>query len=217
MPRSGLTTEAVVDAAVHLADAAGLEQVTLVRLAAELHIRPPSLFNHIAGLAELRRQLQLRGLREMAARAARAAVGRAGRDAVLATALAVRQFAHEHPGLYAASLPATNAADPELTAAAEQFVGIFFDTVRQYGFEGTEAVHAVRGLFSTVHGFIMLERAGNFGLPIDTDESFRWLVQHYSASLDGRRRTRRADRQPPNRSPVTHAARAAGPAVEEQT
>jgi hypothetical protein len=36
---------------------------------------------------------------------------------------------------------------------------------------------------STIHGFIMLERALTFGMPIDTDESFRWLVQHYVASL----------------------------------
>lgn len=184
MPRSGLTTQAVVDAAIRLADAEGLEQLTLVRLAAELKVRPPSLFNHIDGLVEMRRQLQLRGLREMAARAGRAAVGRAGGDAVMATALAIRRFAHEHPGLYAASLPSIKTEHPELTAAAEQFVGIFFDTVRQYGFEGTEAVHAVRGLFSTVHGFITLERAGNFGMPIDIDESFRRLVQRYVASLN---------------------------------
>lgn len=184
MPRSGLSREAVIDAAARLADAEGLEQVTLTRLAADLGIRPPSLFNHVDGLADLRRQLHLRGLREMAARAGRAAVGRAGGDAVMAAASALRQFAHEHPGLYAASLPSTNAADPELLAAGDQFVDIFFDVVRQYGLEGEEAVHAVRGLFSTVHGFIMLERAGTFGMAIDIDESFHWLMERYVSALD---------------------------------
>lgn len=184
MPRSGLTQAAVVDAAARLADAEGLEQVTLARLAAALGVRPSSLFNHIGGLADLRRLLQLRGLRELAARAGRAAVGRAGAEAVLAAAAATRQFAHEHPGLYAASLPALPPDDPERRAAAEAFVGIFFDTVRGYGFDGAVAVHAVRGLFSAVHGFIMLERARHFGMPVDTDESFRWLVAHYVASLD---------------------------------
>jgi hypothetical protein len=120
----------------------------------------------------------------MTACVSRAAVGRAGSDAVLAAAVALRQFARDHPGLYAASLPSTNVADPELLVAGEHFVGIFFDVVRQYGFEGKEAVHAVRGLFSTVHGFIMLERANTFGMPIDTDESFRWLVENYVASLN---------------------------------
>lgn len=192
MPRSGLTREAVIETAARLADAEGLERLTLARLAAELDVRPPSLFNHIAGLPELRRQLQLRGLREMAAWVGRAAVGRAGSDAVLAAAVALRRFAQEHPGLYAASLPSTNAADSELNAAGEQFVGIFFDVVHQYGFEGAEAVHAVRGLFSTVHGFITLERAGTFGMPIDIDESFRWLVENYVASLESRGSTRNA-------------------------
>jgi AcrR family transcriptional regulator len=184
MSRRGLTTDAVVTAAARLADAEGLDQVTLVRLAAELNVRPSSLFSHIKGLADLRRQLQLRGLREMAERVSRAAIGRAGADAIMATAIAVRQFAHEHPGLYAASLPAPSAQDSELSAVAEQFVGSIFAIMRQYGFEGDEAAHAVRGLFSTVHGFIMLERALTFGMPIDTDESFRWLVRHYIASLN---------------------------------
>jgi AcrR family transcriptional regulator len=184
MSRRGLTTETVVDAAARLADAEGLDQVTLVRLAAELKIRPSSLFSHINGLADLRRHLQLRGLREVMAQVSRAAIGRAGADAIMAAALAVRQFAHEHPGLYAATLPAPPAQDPELSAVAEQFVGAFFDIVRQYGFKGDEAVHAVRGLFSTIHGFIMLERALTFGMPIDTDESFRWLMRHYIASLN---------------------------------
>jgi hypothetical protein len=188
MARKGVTTEAVVEAAAGLADADGLERLTLVQLAAALRIQPSSLFNHIAGLGELRRLLQLRGLREMTARVSRAAVGRAGEDAVLATAVAVRQFAREHPGLYAASLPAPPqdaARDPELVAAGAEFVGIFFDAMRQYGYEGEEAVHVVRGLFSTVHGFIMLERAGTFGMPVDPDASFLWLVRRYIAALPG--------------------------------
>jgi hypothetical protein len=107
---------------------------------------------------------------------------------VLATAVAVHQFAREHPGLYAASLPAPTqdaARDPELNAAAAAFVAIFFDAMRQYGYEGEEAVHVVRGLFSTVHGFIMLERAGTFGMPVDPDASFHWLVRRYIAALPG--------------------------------
>jgi hypothetical protein len=37
-----------------------------------------------------------------------------------------------------------------------------------------------------IHGFIMLERAGTFGMPVDVDESFRWLVERYVAVLDTR-------------------------------
>jgi AcrR family transcriptional regulator len=182
--RAGLTRARVVEAAARLADAGGLDHLTLTGLAAELGVRPPTLFKHVDGLADLRRELQLSGLRQMAARAGRAAVGRAGDDAVLALVEAIRAFATEHPGLYAASLPATRAEFPELDAAAVQFVGIFFDVMRHYGFlQGDAAVHAVRGLFSVVHGFIMLERAGTFGLAVSVDESFRWLVRRYLSAL----------------------------------
>ncbi len=184
MPRSGLTRAIVIDAAARLADAEGLEAVTLARLAAELDVRPPSLFNHVEGLAGVRRGLQLRGLQEMTDVATKAAVGRAGADAVIAIAEAMRRFARAHPGLYTASLPATQAAHPEVNAAAEQFIGIFFGALRQYGYEGDEAIHAVRGLFSTVHGFVSLERAGTFGMPIDTDASFRWLIARYIEALE---------------------------------
>jgi AcrR family transcriptional regulator len=188
-----LTTEAVVDAAIELADAEGLQSLTLARLAARLKVRPPSLFSHIDGLPDLLRLMQLRGLAEMSDRALRAGVGRSGDRAVMAIAQALRAFSHEHPGLYAASLPSTPPDDPDLSEAAGRFVGIFFDAIRKYGLTGSRAVQAVRGLFSTVHGFIMLERAGTFGLPISTDASFRWLVRQYSASL-GRGSRRRKGR-----------------------
>ncbi len=36
---------------------------------------------------------------------------------------------------------------------------------------------AVRGLRSLVHGFATLELAGGFGLPLEMDESFHYLIQ----------------------------------------
>ena len=45
-----------------------------------------------------------------------------------------------------------------------------------------EGIHAIRALRSTVHGFAALEIAGGFGIPLDVDKSFDWLV---SALLKG--------------------------------
>jgi AcrR family transcriptional regulator len=183
MPRRGLTTASVVDAAIELADADGLGNLTLARLARKLEVQSPSLFSHVDGLPGLLRLMQLRGLAEMTDRSLRAGVGRTGDRAVLAVSMALRSFSHEHPGLYAASLPAAPPNDPELAAAAERFVSVFFDAMRGYGITGRRAVHAVRGLFSAVHGFIMLERAGTFGMPVNTDQSFLWVIRHYTGSL----------------------------------
>ena len=73
-------------------------------------VRTPALYHYFAGLAGLRRALVLLGLQEVEARVGRAVMGKAGDDAVLALAHALRDFANERPGLYEA---ASRAPDPE--------------------------------------------------------------------------------------------------------
>ena len=53
-----------------------------------------------------------------------------------------------------------------------------------FGLEGGDAVHAVRGLRSVVHGFATLEISGGFGMPLDLDESFVRLVDLFIAGLE---------------------------------
>ena len=103
MPRVGLDTSAVVDAAARLVDADGLDSLTLARVAASLGIRAPSLYVHVNGLEDLRRRLGAFGARELADALGRAAAGRAGSDALMAIAEAYRGYARAHPGRYAAA------------------------------------------------------------------------------------------------------------------
>jgi AcrR family transcriptional regulator len=173
----------VVAAAARLADAEGLEAVTLARLAAILGVKPPSLYNHVAGQEGLRRQLALAGMQELTRRLGRAAIGRAGDAALTAISHAYRDFARAHPGLYAASLRAPGPADGELAAASAELVGIVLAVLAGYGIEGDDALHAVRALRSVLHGFASLETLGGFGLPLDLDESFYRLVRGSIAGL----------------------------------
>lgn len=39
------------------------------------------------------------------------------------------------------------------------------------------AIQAARSLRSAVHGFVSLELAGGFGMPVDADASFAWLAE----------------------------------------
>jgi hypothetical protein len=51
--------------------------------------------------------------------------------------------------------------------------------------EEDEAIHALRGLRSLVHGFATLEISGGFGIPLDLDESFSRLVDLFITGLEG--------------------------------
>jgi AcrR family transcriptional regulator len=183
MPRAGLDPERVVDAAAPIADAEGLDAVTLARVAGDLGVRAPSLYNHVDGRAGLLRALALRGVRELTAALRHAAVGRAGADALAATARAYRAYAHDHPGLYAATVTAPAPDDAEHQAAAGETVEVVFAVLRAWDLDGDEAVHAARAFRSAVHGFVTLEAAGGFGIPVDLDASFDRLVATLAEGL----------------------------------
>jgi AcrR family transcriptional regulator len=188
MPRAGLDAEAVVTAAEALADAEGLEALTLARLAKELGVRPPSLYVHVGGLDDLRRRLAARGARGLAAALNEATAGRASGDALAAMAAAYRAYAREHPGTYAALQRVPDPSDGEAVAAATEAVDAVRATLRGYDLEGDEAIHAARIVRATLHGFASLEAAGGFGIPLDVDETFTRLTAVLDRGLAGRRR-----------------------------
>ena len=189
MPKTErLDRSAVAQAAAALADAAGdVERVTLAQVAERLGIRIPSLYNYVAGLAGLRREVALLGVRELMARVQAAAVGRAGDEAIIAIARAIRAYGQACPGRYAASIRAPGPADQELAAVAQALIDILLRVLEPYQLSEADALHAIRGLRSIIHGFVTLEAAGGFGLPLDRDESFERLVRGFVAGL------RRAD------------------------
>jgi AcrR family transcriptional regulator len=186
MARAGLDPDAVVAAAAALADAEGLEAVTLARLAGELGVRTPSLYSHVGGLDDVRRRLAVRGAGELAAALLQAAAGRAGRDALHAVATAYRAYARSHPGSYLASQRAEHVRGEE---AAARVLRVVTAVLAGYGLEGDDAIHATRAVRAALHGFASLETGGGFGMPLAVDSSFERLVDLLDRGLSGRAST----------------------------
>jgi AcrR family transcriptional regulator len=183
MPRSGLDPEAVVAAAAEVADAEGLEAVTLARVAGRLGVRSPSLYVHVDGLPDLRRRLAARGARELADELQAAAAGRAGGDALTAIAGVYRHYAREHPGTYAAIQRAPDVRAGAAAADASRLVGVVLAVLRGYGLEGDDAIHGARIVRSALHGFVALETGEGFGIDLPPDETFARLVRALDAGL----------------------------------
>ena len=183
MPRSGLTALRVVQEAEVVADEVGLANVTLMSVAERLGVRTPSLYKHIDGMDALQRQLSIRALNELADVLARACVGKSGVRALQAISVAFRNWAKQHPGRYAATVAAADPKDTEYAAAGLAVVQVALDVLAGFDLVGDDAIDAVRALRSTLHGFISLEQAGGFGMPVDVDRSFNRLVLALSSTL----------------------------------
>jgi AcrR family transcriptional regulator len=183
VPRRGLDRAAVVDLASTIADAEGLEAVTLARVAAAAGVRAPSLYNHVAGRDDLLAGVALRGVRDLDAAMGAAAVGLAGDDALRAASRAYRAYAHAHPGRYAAAMRAPSAGDEQLAAAAADTVATVTTLLRAWSLPEDEIVHAVRSVRAALHGFVALEAVNGFAMPVDREASFDRLVDALAIGL----------------------------------
>lgn len=176
-PRAGLSPAIVQAAARDLADAEGLANLTLRRIAEHFAVKPPSLYNHIESLDALKRTLALEGGRMLGERFARATAGISKDAAVRALGRAYREFAQAHPGLYQAALTAPAPGDQEAEEVARATTEIVFAVLSGYALSGDALIHATRSLRAALHGFVALEQAHGFGLPVDLEASYQQLIE----------------------------------------
>ena len=181
--RRPLDPERVISAAAEIADAEGLDKLTLTRVAAVLGVRQPALYRHVEGYNDLLRSLSLRGREILAQRLADAAVGLSGDDAVAAVGHAWRKMVRDHPGIYAATDRYPCAGDAELESAVERVLAVLSQALRAYDLTEEDRVHATRTLRSAFHGFSHLESGDGHPLPHDPEDTFNHLIELLCAGV----------------------------------
>ena len=152
-------------AAASLLERDGPDGLTMRAIAAELGIRAPSLYKHIADKQELEVALVAGGLLEQAA-AFEAAVAEGG-EPIAAITLAYRRWAHAHPYLYGLmnDRPLPRHRLPE--GVEEQALR---PVLQAFGGDRERA----RTAWAFAHGMVSLELAGRF--PPDADLERTWRI-----------------------------------------
>ena len=184
MPRAGLTRASVTEAGAELVDEIGFDQLSMGLLAERLGVRTPSLYKHVAHQADLAHAIAVLAMSELADVIGDAIRGRAGSDALVAGAHAMRSFVRAHPGRYAAGNAAiiTGTDDP-LVAASGRVMASWAAMLHGYHLPPDQEIHAMRMLRSMLHGFETLELAGSFQVDAPVDDSFAWLLDFIDHGL----------------------------------
>ena len=184
MPRAGLATTSVTEAAADLVDEVGFPGLSMGLLAERLGVRTPSLYKHVDGLSDLVHRIAVLAATELGDALHEAVADRSGSEALRAAAQAMRSYVKSHPGRYAAgnSLPPAGPADP-LGPAINRMLGAFAAVLRGYGLDPRQEIHALRMMRSVLHGYTVLELDGGFRFSTDVDESFDWMVDFLDAGL----------------------------------
>ncbi|MFC7371897.1 TetR/AcrR family transcriptional regulator [Fictibacillus iocasae] len=182
-PRIGLDFDKVLNEAAEIVDSEGFGSLTLAVLAKKLNIRPPSLYNHVAGLPALKQKLAVFGLERLFAVMEEASKGEIGDAAIRRVGASYVNFVRSHQGLYEAGCKAVDHNDKEQVAAGRKIVELSLKLLQPYGLSEQDALHAVRGLRSLLHGFVSIEQSGGFGLDLDLDQSLQFILDRYLAGL----------------------------------
>ncbi|BCJ53549.1 TetR family transcriptional regulator [Actinoplanes sp. NBRC 14428] len=184
MPRPGLTTASVTEAAAELVDEIGFEQLSMGVLAERLGVRTPSLYKHVAGQADLAHRIAVLTHHQFADAIRDAIQGRAGGEALAAGAQAMRKWVLEHPGRYTAGNAArASGPDDPLVAAVERVVASWAAMVRGYRLNPAQEIHALRMMRSALLGFATVEAAGGFQFDAAVDDSFTWMINFIDEGL----------------------------------
>lgn len=166
-----------------MADEVGLHEWTLAALAKRLGVRQPSLYKHIESLAGLHRDISVHAKRELGDVLAHASVGRSTSAAIHAMSHAYRNWAREYPARYEASQRMPSPGDIEDEAISLAAVQVIADVLGGYRLAGDDAVDAIRGFRSALHGFVFFETTGSFAMSADIDRSFERLVHGIVVAL----------------------------------
>ncbi len=188
MPRAGLDPASVTEAGADLVDEIGFDRLSMGLLAERLGIKTPSLYAHVANLADLAHRIAVLAMTELADAIRDAIQGRAGREALVAGAHAMRTYVLTHPGRYAAGNAAViTGPDDPLMAASGRVIDSWAAMLHGYGLDPAEEIHALRMLRSLLHGVASLEAVGSFQRSADVDDSFTWMLGFVDRGLRARR------------------------------
>ena len=147
--RGSLTRDQVVDAALAIADASGLEALSMPSLARHLDCGVMTLYGHVENKGDLLDAIAQRGLRDL--RLDRPLP--AGADGILAAwGAALRRVLIDHP-----ALPAIFLTRPVIGPGIFRGVEALVDPLRSAGLPPARAVHAIYAVLVYTVGYVAWE------------------------------------------------------------
>jgi len=141
------------------------------------------LAEKIDSIPEMRRFLAIKGYRELHQRLEAAVEGKAGEEALRALAFAMRAYAHERPGLSAATFRNAIVDSAEWRREGESLGRFVLGVLAGVGLTGHQATHALRILRALVRGFVLHEMSLSFLEPLDYDETYGVAIDVYIRGL----------------------------------
>jgi AcrR family transcriptional regulator len=160
-PPTKITRDQVLAKAIDILDERGPDALSMRELAKSLEVKAPSLYRYFADKLALEREVVESGNRMLLAALEAACRRRKKSDLYLAAARAYRTFALGKPHLYYLMME-RRIVFPPVSESGKALWEFVLALVREVSGHADGTAYAV-ALWSFLHGFVSLERAGQFG------------------------------------------------------
>jgi AcrR family transcriptional regulator len=176
---SRISLQHIVDEAITLIEAEGTEKLSVNTLAQRLGVKTPSLYRYVSSKADLLRAVNQATSRDLiAALHAPLAAPADPETQIMQVCHAYRAFAHRRPITYGLlftnTIPELRPDPDEQESGALPLQALVAEITGQ-----PHSLPALRGLWALLHGFIVLELAGQFQRGGDLDAAFIASVRAY--------------------------------------
>lgn len=183
---NSLTRQDVIDAAIACIEKEGASALGVNRVARELGIKPPAIYKHLQGNAELKKAVALEIYRLLFSELRSKTAGiKKPRALLKAGGFASRDFARLHPGLFKVMMQfQLQPDDPESASIIQESQSLFQVFLDYPGSNKTKLIDIMRMVNSTIFGFITLEQSGLLTLPRSTEDSFEVMLDALLVAIE---------------------------------
>ncbi len=191
MPKNNISEELIIETSAHIANEIGLDNLSLKIIAEELNIKPPSLYNHISGLDNIKEKLMIYGWKQIENKMIDSAVGVAGYEALKNMCYAFYDYATNNKGVFAAMLWYNKYETQENNNSTVRLFELLFKVMKALDISEDNINHSIRTLRGFLEGFSLLVNNNAFGNPISIKESFDLsleIIMNGIKSLEGMKR-----------------------------
>lgn len=177
---SQINRQQLIDEGIDLVMKEGIDALSLSRLAAQVGVKPPSLYNHFPTKHALLSAMATQVLGQLFARIyTRMDQAADPRQALRNAADEYRRYATTYPTLYMLVFSPQAEARPSPDTLEQAAFPLQAVVARFKGDD--QSLTLLRGLFALIHGWVMLEIAGQFQRGGDLGQAFDTVIQVFLA------------------------------------
>ncbi len=172
MAKNNISDELIIKTSARIANEVGLDNLSLKRIAENLNIKSPSLYNHISSLNSIKEKLMIYGWKQVENKMIEEAVGVSGYEALKNMCSAFYNYATTNKGVFAAMLWYNKYETQENNNSTSRLFDLLFKVMKSLNISEENINHSIRTLRSFLEGFSLLVNNNAFGNPISIKESF---------------------------------------------